>query len=57
MKLLYIGIQQASEKWTMPIQEWGQTITQLSIYFEGRLDDIIKGLRKQNITKVAHEVI
>jgi len=26
----------------MPIQEWGQTITQLSIYFEGRLDDIIK---------------
>lgn len=42
MKLLYIGIQQASEKWTMPIQEWGQTITQLSIYFEGRLDDIIK---------------
>ena len=42
MKLLCIGIQQASEKWTMPIQEWGQTITQLSIYFEGRLDDIIK---------------
>ena len=42
MKLLYIGIQQASEKWTMFIQEWGQTITQLSIYFEGRLDDIIK---------------
>ncbi len=23
MKLLYICIQQASEKWTMPIQEWG----------------------------------
>lgn len=22
MKLLYIGTQQASEKWTMPIQEW-----------------------------------
>lgn len=42
MKLLYIGTQQASEKWTMPIQEWGQTITQLSIYFEGRLDDMIK---------------
>lgn len=42
MKLLYIGIQQASEKWTMPVTNWGQTITQLSIYFEGRLDDIIK---------------
>ncbi len=26
MKLLYIGIQQASEKWTMPIQEWGQRL-------------------------------
>jgi transposase-like protein len=42
MKLLYIGTQQASEKWTKPILEWGQTITQLSIYFEGRLVDIIK---------------
>ncbi len=42
LKLLYIGIQQASEKWTMPVTNWGQTITQLSIYFEGRLDDIIK---------------
>lgn len=42
MKLLYIGIQQASEKWTMPVTNWGQTITQLSIYFEGRLDGIIK---------------
>lgn len=36
LKLLYIGIQQASEKWTMPVTNWGQTITQLSIYFEGR---------------------
>ena len=31
LKLLYIGIQQASEKWTMPVTNWGQTITQLSI--------------------------
>lgn len=42
LKLLYIGIQQASEKWTMPVTNWRQTITQLSIYFEGKLDDIIK---------------
>lgn len=42
LKLLYIGIQQASEKWTMPVTNWGQTITQLSIYFEDRLDDITK---------------
>ncbi|WP_169740855.1 transposase, partial [Stenoxybacter acetivorans] len=42
LKLLYVGINKASEKWTMPIQNWGQTVSQLSIYFEGRLDDIIK---------------
>ena len=43
LKLLYIGIQQASEKWTMPVTNLeANTITQLSIYFEGRLNDIIK---------------
>lgn len=42
LKLLYIGIEQASEKWTMPIVNWGQTIMQLSIHFPGRLDGIIK---------------
>ncbi len=41
LKLLYIGIEQASKKWTMPISNWGQTIMQLSIHFPGRLDDII----------------
>lgn len=41
LKLLYVGIRKASEKWTMPIKNWGQTITQLDIYFEGRLDGII----------------
>jgi putative transposase len=42
LKLQYISIQQASEKWTMPVTNWGQTITPLSVYFEARLDDIIK---------------
>lgn len=42
LKLLYIGIQKASNKWTMPINNWGQTLMQLSIHFPGRLDDIIK---------------
>ena len=36
LKLFYIDIQQASEKWKMPVTNWGQTITQLSTYFEGR---------------------
>jgi len=38
LKLLYIGIQNASKKWTMPIQNWGVTLSQLAIFFEGRLD-------------------
>ncbi|WP_063656598.1 transposase [Candidatus Arsenophonus triatominarum] len=42
LKLLYIGINQVSNKWTMPISNWALTIAQLSIYFKGRLDGIIK---------------
>jgi len=38
LKLLYMGIQNASKKWTMPIQNWSLTISQLSIFFEGRLE-------------------
>lgn len=38
LKLLYMGIQNASKKWTMPIHNWSLTISQLAIFFEGRLD-------------------
>lgn len=38
LKLLYLGIQNAAKKWTMPIQNWSLTISQLAIFFEGRLD-------------------
>ena len=38
LKLLFMGIQNASKKWTMPIQNWNLTVSQLSIFFEGRLD-------------------
>lgn len=38
LKLLYLGIHNASKKWTMPIQSWNLTLSQLAIYFEGRLD-------------------
>ena len=38
LKLLYMGIQNASKKWTMPIQNWSLTISQLAIFFEGRLE-------------------
>ena len=42
LKLLYLGIQNASKKWTMPIQNWNLALSQLSIFFEGRLDDALE---------------
>lgn len=41
LKLLYAGILNATEKWTMPIQNWTQALSQLDIYFEGRLDSVL----------------
>jgi putative transposase len=41
LKLLYLGIQNASKKWTMPIRNWNLTLSQLSIFFEGRLDEVL----------------
>lgn len=36
-KLVYCACQKISEKWTTPLQNWALTISQLDIYFEGRL--------------------
>ncbi len=41
LKLLYMGVQNASKKWTMPIQNWSLTLSQLAIFFEGRLDNVL----------------
>jgi putative transposase len=41
LKLLYLGVQNASKKWTMPIQSWNITLSQLAIFFEGRLDAVL----------------
>jgi len=38
LKLLYAGILNATKNWTMPIHNWSQALSQLAIYFEGRLD-------------------
>jgi len=32
-KILYLAIRNASEKWTMPIRNWGQALNQLAIEF------------------------
>ena len=42
LKLLYMGIKNAKEKWTMPSQNWSLTISQLAIFFEGRLDKYLE---------------
>ncbi len=41
LKLLYMGIQNAQARWTMPIQNWSLTISQLAIHFDGRLNDAL----------------
>lgn len=41
LKLLYVGILNASKKWSMPIQNWSQALSQLAIFFEGRLDKVL----------------
>jgi len=38
LKLLYVGIQNAQKKWTMPMRNWSLTVSQLAIFFGGRLD-------------------
>ena len=42
LKLLYMGIQNAQKKWTMPMRNWSLTISQLAIFFEGRLDKALE---------------
>lgn len=37
IKLLYLAVQRIREKWTMPAPNWALTISQMSIFFEGRL--------------------
>jgi len=37
LKLLYLGIQNASKKWTMPLRNWQLSLSQLSIHFDGRI--------------------
>ena len=40
-KVIYLAIQDASKKWTMPIRNWKQALNRFMIEFEGRLTDFI----------------
>lgn len=42
LKLLYLGIKNAGKKWTIPVRNWSLTISQLAIFFEGRLDKYLE---------------
>ena len=37
LKLIYLATENISKKWTQPLQNWGLTIQQLCIKFEGRM--------------------
>jgi transposase-like protein len=42
LKLLYMGIQNSQKKWTMPMRNWSLTLSQLAIFFEGRLEEALE---------------
>lgn len=37
-KIWYLAMQNISKKWVMPIHNWGLTLSQLAIIFEGRIE-------------------
>jgi putative transposase len=36
-KLMYLALDRASKKWTMPIRDWKRALQQFAILFEGRV--------------------
>ncbi|MCA3050106.1 MAG: transposase, partial [Rhodocyclaceae bacterium] len=38
-KLLYLGLRNISQRWTMPIQNWKQALSQLMIRFEQQFNN------------------
>ena len=39
IKLLYLGLRNISQRWTMPIQNWKQAMSQLMIHFEAQFNN------------------
>ena len=37
LKVVFLAVEQATKKWTMPIQNWQLALNQFMIFFEGRL--------------------
>ncbi|NOI68781.1 transposase, partial [Vibrio sp. 99-8-1] len=40
-KVVYLAIQDASKKWTMPIRNWKQALNRFMIMFEDRLTEYL----------------
>ena len=38
LKIIYCACQKAMEKWVQPVPNWALIISQLEVYFEGRLN-------------------
>jgi putative transposase len=41
MKVVYLAIQQAAKKWSMPIRNWKPALNQFIILYQGRINDIL----------------
>ena len=39
LKIVYMAVQEASRKWTMPIHHWKQALNHFAILFEGRIPE------------------
>ena len=37
LKVVYLAIEQAAKKWTMPVKDWKRALNRFAILFEGRL--------------------
>jgi putative transposase len=40
LKLIYMAIREASERWTMPVRHWKQALNHFAILFEGRMPEL-----------------
>ena len=48
-KLMYLGLRNISQRWTMPIKNWSGAMNQFAILFEGRVP--IAGLAANSLTQ------
>jgi hypothetical protein len=48
-KLMYLGLKNISQRWTMPIKNWSGAMNQFAILFEGRVP--MGGLSSNSLTQ------